>query len=271
MPIKTRKTFCLVMSLSLFIGLIIAAKNSDSNFFGLNKADNANQITYSSSNQIVDGVAKTLSGTNIWSKADGVTWNNGSGKMSFAANGYLENNSALHGIESITVDMSGGSVDLFYQYKECADVENPMYFIKTITSSLTYTFTDISPTHFKVVAREASLINSIKVCYDCETNEEDANLESYADGLENSWIDAGSVGKYARTSYMVGEDNVSSGFSSRSLRLDFSNTENDFVLINTQKNNTRDDEPIPDLSNAVVTLKAKFSDNIENYGLKIYL
>lgn len=269
MPIKTRKTFCLVMSLSLFIGLIIAAKNSDSNFFGLNKADNANQITYSSSNQIVDGVAKTLSGTNIWSKADGVTWNNGSGKMSFAANGYLENNSALHGIESITVDMSGGSVDLFYQYKECADVENPMYFIKTITSSLTYTFTDISPTHFKVVAREASLINSIKVCYDCETNEEDANLESYADGLENSWIDAGSVGKYARTSYMVGEDNVSSGFSSRSLRLDFSNTENDFVLINTQKNNTRDDEPIPDLSNAVVTLKAKFSDNIENYGLRI--
>lgn len=234
--------------------------------YALTSSEENYQIVYSSAKPVIEGTSLTNSGNSISVKTDGVNWNDGSGKVAFAANGYIQNTKAIHGIKSISISLSSGSVDILYSYERPTVLETPMYFAKTIAGSETFNFNlEALPSFFRISAREETKINNIAVNYDCYTDKEDAGKELLAHGLENSWIDFGASGRYARTSYSL---DTYSNSSKRSIRLDFSNTNNNYVSLSTQRNYEKYNEPLPDFSNTIFSLKAKFSEDIVNKGLK---
>lgn len=240
----------------------------------LTSAETNTMITLSSSNPVSSGTALTKNGSSIWFKGDsssGVTWNNGSNKVAIAANGYIQSLSALHGIQSVTVNLVSGSLDLYHGFVEPSDLDTPMYGIdKTFSSTATYAYTGTLPNRVRLRATQDTVVTSIVIQYDCVSAESDSNVETLDYGLENSYIDSGSIGTYATTSYVTGVGNTYSKESKRALRLDFKNTTNNYVSLNTSKNKTKNlADELPDVSNAIVSFKAKYSDNINNYDMSL--
>lgn len=259
----------MAIALTLVTGAIGYASLSEPAPWYNAESSDLNALVLSSQNPSVGGIVKTNKGNDIWVKGDessGVNWNNGSGNISIAKNGYLQTLTIIHGISKVKVEMVSGSLDLYHGYVEPADLETPMYGADaTFTANGEFVFTDKLPNRVRFRATNDSIVKRITICYDCETTDEDANAETLEDGLENSYIDAGPIGRYATTSYVSGSGNVSSESSKRSLRLEFSKTTNNYVSFNTAQNTKKGlADADPDFTDKALTLKAKFSGDIDD-------
>ena len=274
---KTKKTLFFATAIGILLAVItVILGNQTASLFsgviGLG-GSNENTLVLSSSNPIVNAQVRTTKGTVIWAKGDadsGVTWNNGQNKVFISRGGYIQTNTIIHGINQISVDMVSGSLSLYKSWAEAIELMNPMYETgQTFNASGTYTFGDVLPNRIRLFANADTVINSITIRFDCESAEGDANLETINDGLENSYIDPGALLTYATTSYVTGEGNVSSN-SKRALKLQFNNTANNFVSLHFEQNTASGlADNNPDFSRATLSLKAKFSNNISDYGLNV--
>ena len=263
-----------VLNSTLVGAFIFAVPAGCHNFANVNaNIGEYNLLVLSSQNPVIDAQARTQNGTNLWVKGDassGVNWNN-NGKVSIARNGYIQTLTTIHGIKKVTVNLASGSVELFHGFVEPNDLETPMYGVdKAFNNTDTYEYTGTLPNRIRIRATSDSLINSITIAFDCASAGIDEYEETIDYGFENSFIDAGNIGTYASTTYVTGEDNVASTDSKRALRLDFKNTTNNYVSLNTQKTSNRllNEEKIT-IKNSVLTLKAKFSSDIKDTGLKV--
>ena len=229
-------------------------------------------LVISSANQNNGGMIYNESGYGIYFKADsssGITWNNGSNKMVIAQHGYLENQSAINGIKSVTVNLVYGSVSLYHDWKQPTDLETAEYGEDfTFTTTSTYTYTDIAPSRFRIIANTQSVIDSIVVKYSCSAGAEDETIETIDYGLENGYFDSGSIGRYARTSYVTSD--TCDAESKRSLKLTFNGVTNNYVSLSTQKNTEKGlVTSNPDFSHTRLTFKAKFSENCLNQDISV--
>ena len=263
---RHKKLLLLLGAIGISISAICAFASLNSpNILALNNPD-SNCLVISPSNPVTNGYVKTNKGSNIYIKDDGVTWN--SSNLSFSNGGYIQTLTIIHGIQSVSVELSSGSLDLYHGYVEPANLETPMYGVDfTFTSSSTFTYSSNLPNRIRLRASESTVISNITINYDCASNNEDLNLETLDDGLENSYIDAGSIAKYATTSYSL---ETASESSSRSLMTSYKGTTKDFVALSTQKNQIMElSDDLPDFTDAVLTLKAKFSDDIFNHDISV--
>ena len=256
----------------LILNTIIGNKGFLSIFAGAKNIENA--LVLSSDNPVVNSQAKTNKGNTIWVKGDnssGVTWNNGNNKVELANGGYIQTLTMIHGITEVSVSMESGSISLYHGWVEPSDLSSPMYESGyTFTSSGTFSYSDNYPNRIRIKANSDSILNSITIRYDCVSANEDLNYEIMDDGLENSYIDASStLLKYASTSYAIGEGNVFDN-SKRSLKIDFNNTTNNYVSLNFEQDVSAGLlDANPDVSKSTLSLKAKFSDDINDYGISI--
>ncbi len=270
---KMKRMFVAFSLATLFGALVITSINNKSIFKDtMIKAVTENSLVLSSTNPVVDSQVKTTKGTNLWVKGDsssGVTWNNGSGKVAIAQNGYIQTLTEIHGIQSVTVSLVSGSLELYHDFAEPSDLSTPMYGVDNLfTVSGTYTYSGILPNRVRLRAASNSVVNSITINFDCTSASMDYNLETLDDGLENLRIDAGTIGKYASTTYVTGDDDVFGNQSSRSLKLTFAGTENNYVSFNTQHAVNAGLLSKVDFTNKVLEFKAKFSSDISNRGLE---
>ena len=226
---------------------------------------NSNSLIISPTNTIANGYTRTTKGSIIYMKDDGVTW--GNNNLTFANGGYIQTLSIVHGIQSVVVEMSSGCLDLYHGYVEPINLEMPMYGVDyKFTSTSTFTYTNL-PNRVRLRASENSVINKITINFDCVSVSSDANEETIDDGLENSFIDAGQIKTYATTSYVT---ETASSESKRALRADFKGTNTNQINLSTQVNEIEGlTDYLPDFTNAVLTCKAKFSDNITNHDLAV--
>jgi len=278
---KKKKLLVLISSITLSSAILVSVGPlgsffASSSFESKSLVEGLHALEFSSSNQIISSQIKTNEGNTIWAKGDsssGVTWNNGENKIAIAANGYIQTLSAINGIRKVKVEMTSGSISLYHGYEEPCDLETPMYESgKVFTSSGEYSFpSDVFPKRIRLHALEASTISKITLLYDCETSQDDVNKENIVDyGFENSYIDAGTIGKYASTSFVSGEGNTANRLSKRALKLTFKNTTNNYVSFNTQKDASKKlIDANPNFVAANVTLKAKFSSDIKTNELQI--
>lgn len=225
----------------------------------------------SSSKPVVDSKAYNESGYGIWTKGDtssGVNWNNGSNKVSISKHGYIQTLSAINGIKSVKIDLASGSVTLYHDWVEPSDLETAEYEDATFSSTGTHTYSGELPSRIRIIANVDSVINSITIKYSCATGATDENVETIEQGLENGYFDSGSIGKYARTSFVTSD--TCSDESKRSLKLQFNGTTNNYVSFNTSKNRTKGlTTADPDFSHTRVTFKAKFSDDYLNQDVAV--
>ena len=232
-----------------------------------------NALVLSSSNPVVDSQVKTKKGNTIWVKGDsssGVTWNNGNDKVAIVNGGYIQTLTMIHGITQVSVSMDSGSLSLYHYWVEPSDLTTPMYESgHTFSSSGTFNFTGNYPNRIRIKANSDSIINSITIRYDCVSAYEDLHNETIDDGLENSFIDSGSLLRFASTSYVTGENNVF-GESKRSLKIGFNSTVDNYVSLNFEQDVSAGLlDANPNMSKSTITLKAKFSDDIDDYGISI--
>lgn len=274
---KKRKLISCAITLgaSVCIGGVLTSYMSPISFLDLYQAENSStySLIISTSNPVVNSKVKTVGGYEIWTKADsnsGVNWNYGDNKFAISTNGYIQTLTQIHGIKNVRVEMTSGSLELFHSYVEPNDLETPMYGADfTFNSTNEYVYTSDFPTRIRLRATQDSVVSRIVITFDCVTDGVDQNVETLDYGLENSYIDAGAIGRYASTTYVVGEGNVYKEDSKRSLKIDFKNTTNNYVSLNTERNTIKElvDEN-PDFTDKIFTLKAKFSDDIVNHDLE---
>ena len=264
---KNRKSLLIASISGLVIAVplaIITTRNFPIIFS--NAQPDSNSLIISPNNQVHDGYVMTTKGAPIYVKDDGITW--GSNNLTFASGGYIQTLTCIHGIQTISVEMSSGSLDLYHGYVEPSNLETPMYGVDYVFDTTTsFTYTSDLPHYVRLRASVGAVVSKITINYDCATVTTDANVETLDDGLENSYIDAGAIKSYATTSYVT---DTSSEESKRALRVDFTGTTNNFFSLNTEMNQIRgimDD--LPDFTNVVFTLKAKFSDNITNHDISV--
>lgn len=272
---KKKNIFLATLTVSTILGMAYGASMKGNLFPNINvTASDVNSLILSSAHPVSEGFTYTQSGNKIWVKGDsssGVTWNNGSNKVAISKNGYIQTLSVLHGIQTVTVSLSSGSIELFHGYVEPKDLDTPMYETgHTFTSSNTYTFSGNLPNRIRLKAKEAAVINSIVITFDCTTASVDNEQEDLDNGLENSFIDSGTIGRYANTTYVVGEDNTVNSDSKRALKISFNGTTNNYVALDTARNfnNQLTSEPLS-LKKSIVTFKAKFSSDVSDYEMQI--
>lgn len=265
---KTKRNFAILGTCTLALSFLAVVVGNNSLFsFAAAGNNNQNCLILSTSNSPTDGYVKTVNGNNIYVKSDGVTWDNGS-NLEFSNGAYIQTLTIIHGIQSVSVELVSGSLDLYHGYVEPMNLENPMYGSDySFNTSATYIFNTDYPNRIRLRASESTVVSKITINYDCYSTDVDINEETLDDGLENSYIDAGKIGANANTSYVL---DTSSNDSSRALKLDFKGVSNYRVSLSTQKNQIQGlASDLPDFTNAVVTLKAKFSDNIENRNILV--
>lgn len=275
---KSKKTLFFISVTGILLVMFAVIVGSQSNlslagvvgFGGINE----NSLILSSDNPIVNSQVKTTKGSTIWAKGDagsGVTWNNGNNKIAIEQGGYIQTLTIIHGINQVSIDMASGSLSLYHSWNEPVELSTTMYGEDyTFNVSGTYSFTEHYPNRIRIRANTDSIINSITIRYDCVSGDNDQTLETLDDGLENSYIDAGSLKQYATTGFVSGEGNVY-GESKRALKLSFNGTTNNFVSLNLSHNvNAGLMDANPDFSKSTITIKAKFSNDISDYGMTIW-
>ena len=227
---------------------------------------NSNSLIISPNNPVQDGYVSTTKGSHIYVKDDGVTW--GNNNLSFASGGYIQTLTCIHGIQSVNVEMSSGSLDLYHGYVEPTNLETPMYGVDFVFSSTaSFTYTSDLPNYVRLRASEGAIVSKITINYDCVSVTDDQNVETLDDGLENSYIDAGPIKTYATTSYVL---DTSKEESKRALRADFKGTATNQINLNTQMNEISGiADSLPDFTSVIFTLKAKFSYDITNHDLAV--
>ena len=248
---------------SVIVSMAVLVSRSSSSF-SARAVQDSNSLIISPSNPVTNGYVKTTKGNPIYIKDDGVAW--GGSNLTFENGGYIQTLTIIHGIQSVSVELSSGSLDLYHGYVEPSNLETPMYGSDyTFVSSYTYVFSSDMPNRVRLRASEEAVISKITINYDCSSVNADPYVETLDDGLENSYIDAGNIKSYATTSYSLA---TSSSNSTRSLKTEFKNTNNNYVILSTQMNVIRGiADSHPDFTNAVLTLKAKFSSDISNYDI----
>lgn len=218
-------------------------------------------------------IAKSSANTDVWmdgSSSTGVTFNSSTGKINISAGGYIQTLSCLNGIFNVYADITSGSLDLFYSYEQPSALENPEYTAyTTLTSANTYKrFSDFKPTYVRFVAKTATTLNTIHIDYD-GSGDVDDYYESVDYGMENYYIDPNVINKYANTCYATSREDTYRA-SKRSLKLTFDNTTENYVVLNTQREaDANIIQCNPNLTNAVMTFKAKFSSNVTNHDMKV--
>ena len=262
---KKYLTIASACCLSLMMIMVVFLSQGFPSIFARATQD-SNSLVISSSNPVTNGYIKTTKGNPIYVRNDGVTWNDSN--LVFANGGYIQTLSVIHGIQSVNVELSSGSIDLYHDYIEPTNLETPMYGIDyTFNSSYTFSFDSYLPNRIRLRASEETVVSKITINFDCYSANNDVYLETLDDGLENSYIDAGTIARYATTSYSL---DTASADSNRSLKLSFKGTTNNFVLLSPQKNQMEElVDYLPDFTNAVLSLKAKFSNNIQNHNISI--
>ncbi|MFA5480808.1 MAG: DUF4091 domain-containing protein [Bacilli bacterium] len=248
--------------------LLLALFSVSSNLRTLAQSSGAaNSLILSSNNPKTGGYVTTAKGSPIYVQDDGVVWNSG-GNLAFNNGGYIQTLTTIHGIQTVEVDLVSGSIDLYHGYAEPFNLATPMYGVDyTFSSSTTYTFSSSLPNHIRLRASEDAVVSQITINFDCLSPTDDSGAESLDDGLENSYVDDGSIATYANPSYVL---DTSSDNSSRALRLDFKGTANNYIALNTQVNKIKGiTSEHPDFTNAILTLKAKFSNNVDNHELEV--
>ena len=265
---KFKRNFTLLGTCILTASVFFVAAGHDSilSFMAVDN-NNQNSLVLSTNNPITNGYVKTVKGNNVSIKSDGVIWDSGN-NLEFSNGAYIQTLTVIHGIQSVSVELVSGSLDLYHGYVEPVNLETPMYGSDyRFNSSATYFFNNNYPNRIRIRASEATVVSKITINFDCVSTDADAHEESLDDGLENSYIDAGKIGVNANTSYV---NETSSNESTRALKIDFKGVTNYRVSLSTQKNQLEGlASALPDFTNAVVTLKAKFSDNIDNHNISI--
>ena len=261
---KVKKSLLMVALISFCLGAIGAFVSIKEHSYFTKASGDINALVISPSNKVTDGYVRTNKGSNIYIQDDGVSWNGSN--LTFENGGYIQNLTVIHGIQSVSVELVSGSLDLYHGYEEPTNLESPMYGVDyTFSSSSTYSFISDLPNRIRLRASEASVISSITILYDCQSANVDLNAEDLDDGLENSYIDAGPIAKYATTAYSL---DTASESSSRSLKVTYKGTTNDYAVLSPEKNVVMDKATsLPDFRNAIFTLKAKFSSNIDNKNI----
>ena len=223
-----------------------------------------NSLVFSPANKVTDGYVKTNKGNNIYIKDDGVSWNNSD--LTFENGGYIQNLTVIHGIQSVSVELVSGSLDLYHGYEEPTNLETPFYGVDyTFNSSSTFSFISDLPNRIRLRANETTIISSVTILYDCISANEDTHAENLDDGLENSYIDAGTIAKYATTSYSL---ETASQSSNRSLKASFKGTTNNYLALSPEKNQVMGiANSLLDFRDAIFTLKAKFSADISDKNI----
>ena len=261
-------------TLSLFVGIgvvtlafavSIGASRFVPSIFTVAQQD-TNSLIISPNNPVNNGYVVTTKGSPIYVKDDGVTW--GNSNLTFANGGYVQTLTRIHGIQSVNVEMTSGSLSLFHGFVEPTNLETPMYGADFVfTSTATFNYSSTLPNYVRLRADENTVVKKITINYDCQTVSTDPNVETLDDGLENSYIDAGAIKTYAATRYVT---DTSSELSKRALRADFKGTNTNQVNLNTQMNEIAGiADELPDFTKAIFTLKAKFSDDITNHDLAV--
>ena len=260
---KSKRVKCLVLTTTLCVSLATVgaflAGHGRSNSIFTKAFDDPNSLIISPSNPVTDGYVRTVKGSPIYLRDDGVTWNDYN--LAFQVGGYIQNLTIIHGIESVSVELSSGSLDLYHGYVEPENLETPFYGADyTFTSNYTYHFGSELPNRVRLIANENSVVSKITITFDCESANSDLNAETLDDGLENSYIDAGPVNSYARTSYSL---DTASDSSLRSLKATFKGTNAETILLSTEKNRLRElASTLPDFSDVMLSFKAKLSNDI---------
>ena len=264
---KNKKSFLLatISGLAIAIPLGIVATRTLPLVF-TNAQQDSNSLVISPNNPVQNGYVKTTKGSPIYVKNDGVIW--GNNNLTFENGGYIQTLTCIHGIQTISVEMTTGSLDLYHGYVEPSNLETPMYGVDyNFTSTTSFTYTSDLPHYVRLRANEDSSVSKITITYDCASVTVDANAETLDDGLENSYIDAGSIKFYATTSYVTDTSSVE---SKRALRADFKGTTSNLINLSPEVNELMGiADDLLDFSTAIFTLKAKFSENITNHNLSV--
>lgn len=264
---KAKKNLLLI-SLSCFflIAFIAMTLNGAVSSTFVQAINGTNSLVISPSNPITNGYVRTTKGNAIYVKDDGVTW--GNSNLTFANGGYIQTLSVIHGIQSVSVELSSGKLDLYHGYVEPTNLETPMYGADfSFSSSDTHVYTTNLPNCVRFRASENTVVSKITINFDCVSTDADPLIETLDDGLENSYIDAGAIKTYAATSYVA---DTASDQSSRALKTEYKGVTNNLVSLSTQMNTIKElTTNNPDFTNAVLTLKAKFSENIINHDISV--
>ena len=267
MKIKSKKTllFAGISTLTVAMTLVIGTLKVFPSSFVIAQ-QTVNSLIISPNNIPHDGYVTTTKGTPIYVKDDGVTW--GGSNITFANGGYVQTLTCIHGIQSVNVEISSGSLDLYHGYVEPSNLETPMYGVDfSFTANATYNYTSNLPSYVRLRTSEGAVVSKITITYDCATVTDDPNVETLDNGLENSYIDAGAIRTYGTTNYVT---DTSSEESKRALRVNFKGTANNFFYLSTEMNEIAGiADELPDFSNAIFTLKAKFSSDITNHEITV--
>ena len=271
---STKKRFVGVfISVLSFAGMLFALGVSGNRYVNSKANGDAYALHISTKNPVVSSQVENDSGYVIWTKADsssGVNFSYSQNYFSISQGGYIQNLSKLNGIYSVSVKLSSGSLSLFYLWEEPRDLGSAEYETgHTFTSSGTYTFSDVNPSHVRLTANSDSVVEEICINYSC-SGSVDNNSEDIACGLENGLFDAGALNTYGRTSYVIGEGNTSSEESKRALKVTFENAKNNYISLDTAHDvsaNLLDANP--DFSDKLFSFKAKCSEDITEKSFEV--
>lgn len=233
----------------------------------------SNYLEITTSHKISNSVVSASNGNTIWMSGEsshGVTYNTSTRKINIAAGGYIQNLTALNGINYLNADITSGSLSVYYSWQMPSALENPEYTAYTVlnASNKYIRFNTLKPSHIRVVAESATVLNKLRIEYD-NSGCVDPYYEDPDYGMENYYVDPGSLNQYANTCYATHNDETYAG-SKRSLKISFKNTTNNAVSISTQRES---DAGLifgnPNLSRSILTFKAKCSSDLTNKDIEV--
>lgn len=223
-------------------------------------AETTNTVEFNGSRPVVDS-QYTYGDTTYWMTADensGVKFDANKKLINFTAGGYMQNLTAMNGITKIELNITKGSIRIFKGWKQPSALETCMYDTDAVFVSgiHTITFND-KPNYFRLVAEEETSVLRVKVTRN-NTSSVDRRCETLERGLENSYIDCGSLNKYANTAFTTRTCEYS---SRRSLKVTFNNSKNNYFVLNPQRDfNAGNASSLLDVSRSTLTLRAKFQN-----------
>ena len=257
------------ITLGIFTCIALTSANKDS----VPVVAAGQSLTISTNNRVIDSKVKSSSGETIWMSGEtdtNVTYNLSTGKINISAGGYIQNFTALKGITKITADMVSGSLGVYYGYEMPSGLEIPQYTTNYNLTATTksFNFSGNYPSYFRLVANSASVLRSIKIEYS-NIVYVDLHEESIDQGLENLYIDPNKINKYANVAFSNHPEDTYRA-SARSLKITFGNTQNDFFVLNPKRDaDANNIISIPNLSDATLTLKAKFVNLAEGMSIQL--
>ena len=181
-------------------------------------ADTSYTLTINKGISLTDGQGqvRTTQGAYLNFAASGYTYSS-TNVGTLSTDGEIHNVSTINGIKSISVTLTSGSLSLYYGYYNGSSIVYHSEAKGTTTSSATYDLTGVLPTHFKVVANSATVINSISVTYSCAESVTNPNVRlrisntkvgdsGFIANSNNLWVVTDILNKGSWNNYKMNKD-----------------------------------------------------------------